>query len=138
STGGEAAGQSGREGESGGPRRGVTGRDGSEAGVGRNKDPGEGERRAKKSRPKHKEQWDRRLLSYVRQKQEESSDAGDQDEPTEHNLAVEVVAREAVCAYEKERGRVPEQMAQTHPGYDIISRNPVTGEDRCVDRKRVV
>lgn len=89
----------------------------------------QGEQRAKKSRPKHKEQWDRRLLSYVRQKQETSSEPGDQEGPSEHNLAVEIVAREAVCAYERERGRVPEQMAQTHPGYDIISRNPMTGED---------
>ena len=31
---------------------------------------------------------------------------------SEHNLAVEVVAREAVSAYEKDRGRVAEQMAQ--------------------------
>ena len=138
STGGEATEQPGREGESGGPRRGVTGRDGSETGGGSsNKGSGAGERRAKKPRPKHKEQWDRRLLSYVRQRQEESSDAVDQDEPSEHNLAVEVVAREAVCAYEKERGRVPEQMAQTHPGYDIISRNPVTGEDRFIEVKGV-
>ncbi|MHB2058573.1 protein NO VEIN domain-containing protein [Pseudomonas monsensis] len=97
----------------------------------------QGEQRAKKSRPKHKEQWDRRLLSYVRQKQETSSEPGDQEGPSEHNLAVEIVAREAVCAYERERGRVPEQMAQTHPGYDIISRNPMTGEDRFVEVKGV-
>lgn len=137
STGAEAAEQPGREAESGGPRRGVTGRDGSETSSGSNKGSGAGERRAKKPRPKHKEQWDRRLLSYVRQRQEESSDAVDKDGPSEHNLAVEVVAREAVCAYEKERGRVPEQMAQTHPGYDIISRNPVTGEDRFIEVKGV-
>jgi hypothetical protein len=54
-----------------------------------------------------------------------------------HNLAVEVVARAAVCAYEKARGRVAEQMAQTHPGYDIISRNPLTGEDRFIEVKGV-
>lgn len=137
STGGEAAEQPGREAESGGPRSGITGRNGSETSSDRIKGSGAGERRAKKPRPKHKEQWDRRLLSYVRQRQEESSDAVDQDEPSEHNLAVEVVAREAVCAYEKERGRVPEQMAQTHPGYDIISRNPVTGEDRFIEVKGV-
>lgn len=92
---------------------------------------------AKKPRPKHKEQWDRRLLSYVRKKQEESADADEQEGPSEHNLAVEVVARAAVCAYEKARGRVAEQMAQTHPGYDIISRNPLTGEDRFIEVKGV-
>jgi hypothetical protein len=92
---------------------------------------------AKKPRPKHKEQWDRRLLSYVRKKQEKSADADEQEGPSEHNLAVEVVARAAVCAYEKARGRVAEQMAQTHPGYDIISRNPLTGEDRFIEVKGV-
>lgn len=96
-----------------------------------------GDKRAKKPRPKHKEQWDRRLLSYVRKKKEESADADEQEGPSEHNLAVEVVARAAVCAYEKARGRVAEQMAQTHPGYDIISRNPLTGEDRFIEVKGV-
>lgn len=96
-----------------------------------------GDKRAKKPRPKHKEQWDRRLLSYVRKKQESESETDDQDNPSEHNLAVEVVARSAVCAYEKKRGRVAEQMAQTHPGYDIISRNPLTGEDRFIEVKGV-
>ena len=96
-----------------------------------------GDKRAKKPRPKHKEQWDRRLLSYVRKKQEESGDADEQEGPSEHNLAVEVVARAAVCAYEKARGRVAEQMAQTHPGYDIISRNPLTGEDRFIEVKGI-
>jgi hypothetical protein len=106
-------------------------------GHGDSKGSSTGERRAKKPRPKHKEQWDRRLLSYVRKKQEESADADGQDGPSEHNLAVEVVARAAVCAYEKTRGRVAEQMAQTHPGYDIISRNPLTGEDRFIEVKGV-
>ena len=96
-----------------------------------------GDGRAKKSRPKHKEQWDRRLLSYVRKQQEESPDAEGKEGPSEHNLAVEVVARAAVCTYERARGRVPEQMAQTHPGYDIISRNPLTGEDRFIEVKGV-
>lgn len=96
-----------------------------------------GDKRAKTPRPKHKEQWDRRLLSYVRKKQEGSADANEHEGPSEHNLAVEVVARAAVCAYEKARGRVAEQMAQTHPGYDIISRNPLTGEDRFIEVKGV-
>ena len=42
-----------------------------------------GDKRAKKPRPKHKEQWDRRLLSYVRKKQEESADADEQEGPSE-------------------------------------------------------
>ena len=93
--------------------------------------------RKKKSRPEHKEQWDRRLLSYVRQKQAESSETEEHERLSEHNLAVEVIAREAVCAYEKERGRVAEQMPQTHPGHDIISHNPMTHEDRLIEVKGV-
>ena len=106
-------------------------------GHGHSKGSSTGDKRAKKPRPKHKEQWDRRLLSYVRKKQEESADADEQEDPSEHNLAVEVVARAAVCAYEKARGRVAEQMPQTHPGYDIISRNSLTGEDRFIEVKGV-
>jgi len=97
-----------------------------------------GEKRASKNpRPQHKEQWDRRLLSYVRKNPEESADAEERKDPSEHNLAVEVVARDAVCLYEKARGRIAEQMAQTHPGYDIISRNPITEEDRFIEVKGV-
>jgi hypothetical protein len=96
-----------------------------------------GERRSKKPRAKHKEQWDRRLLSYVRKKSDSQSDADADGSQSEHNLGVEVVARAAVCSYEKSRGRLPEQMAQTHPGYDIISRNPLTGEERFIEVKGV-
>lgn len=133
----ESAERPGRGAESGAPRWSVTERNGSATGISSSKGLGEGKRRAKKSRPKHKEQWDRRLLSYVRQQQEGESETDDQDNPSGHNLAVEVVARSAVCVYEKERGRVAEQMAQTHPGYDIISRNPLTGEDRFIEVKGV-
>ena len=91
----------------------------------------------KKPRPKHKEQWDRRLLSYVRQKQDREVGLDDQDNPSEHNLAVEVVARAAVCAYEMERGRIAEPMPQTHPGYDIISVDRATGENRFIEVKGI-
>ena len=52
-------------------------------------------------------------------------------------MAVETVARNAVCAYEKARGRIAEQKAQTHPGYDIISHDPLTREDRLIEVKGV-
>ena len=92
----------------------------------------------KKARPKHKQQWDRRLLSYVRRKKGETPEAGeDWPGPLEHNLAVEALARSAVCAYEKARGRHAEQMAQTHPGYDIVSHDPLTGEERLIEVKGV-
>ncbi len=96
-----------------------------------------GGRRAKKSRPKHKEQWDRRLISYVRKISEAERDSDTDGSLSEHNLGVEVVARSAVCSYEKSRGRIPEQMAQTHPGYDIISLDPLTGEQRFIEVKGV-
>ncbi|WP_166257703.1 DUF3883 domain-containing protein [Marinobacter salicampi] len=90
-----------------------------------------------KRRPKFKEQWDKRLLSYVRMKdpQEEGSseDSGDR----EHNLAVEAAARQAVCEYEENRGRIPDQMPQTHPGHDIESIEPETGESRLIEVKGV-
>ena len=89
-------------------------------------------------RPKHKEQWDRRLLSYVRRKPEETSEAGKgRSSSSKHNLAVEIVARDAVCAYEEAHGRVAEQMAQTHPGYDIVSLDPLTGEERLIEVKGI-
>ena len=48
-----------------------------------------------------------------------------------------MVARAAVCAYAKARGRVAEQMGKTHPGYDLISRNQLTGADRFIEVKGV-
>ena len=90
-----------------------------------------------KTRPKHKEQWDRRLLSYVRSKSDGSDEKGTNGELSEHNLFVEVVARKAVCDYEKARGRQSEEMPQTHPGYDIISTDTTTGEQRFIEVKGV-
>ena len=97
-----------------------------------------GTRPKKKERPKHKKQWDRRLLSYVRRKQEEVSEGPEgQSASREHNIAVEFLARKEVCAFEKARGRIAEQMAQTHPGYDVISHDPLTGEERLIEVKGV-
>ena len=98
-----------------------------------------GKRPQKKARPKHKEQWDqRRLLSYVRRKQEEVSEGPEgRSASREHNLAVEAVARKAVCTHEEERGRNARQMAQTHPGYDIVSHDPLTSEERLIEVKGV-
>ena len=101
--------------------------------------PDSDRRRPKRTeRPKYKQRWEGRLLSYVRRIRADSSE-GDQEPtgPWEHNQAVESVARAAVCAYETERGRIAEQMAQTHPGYDIISHNPLTGEDRRIEVKGI-
>ena len=99
---------------------------------------GDAARRKPKARPKHKDRLDRRLLSYVERELVQAAEGGNQaGDRSEHNLAVEAVARAAVCAYEEERGRFPEQMAQTHPGYDIVSHDPLTGEDRWIEVKGV-
>ena len=91
-----------------------------------------------KARPKHKDRLDHRLLSYVERELAESAEDGIQaGNRSEHNLAVEAVARAAVCAYEEVRGRFPEQMAQTHPGYDIVSHDPLAGENRWIEVKGV-
>lgn len=95
------------------------------------------EARGSKSSQKHKSQWDRRLLSYVRKTAVDAATSEGDAAASEHNLGVEAVARAAVCTYERTRGRVPEPMAQTHPGYDIISRNPLTGEERFIEVKGV-
>ena len=95
------------------------------------------EPRGSKSPQKHKSQWDRRLLSYVRRTAVDPATSESDAAASEHNLGVEAVARAAVCTYERARGRVPDPMPQTHPGYDIISRNPLTGEERFIEVKGV-
>jgi len=96
-----------------------------------------GEKPSPPKRPKHKTQWDRQLRSYVRKLVENTDCLNDETDSNEHNLAVEVIARDAVCSYEKARGRVAEQMPQTHPGYDIISRDPLTHEERYIEVKGI-
>ena len=91
----------------------------------------------KQTRPKYKQQRDQHRLSYVRKMMEESIFGNVREDSSEHNLAVEAVARAAVSDFEKARGRVAEQMAQTNPGYDIISRNPLTGEERFIEVKGI-
>ena len=92
--------------------------------------------RAKKSRPKHKIQRDKRLLSYVNHAGGEDANANGGGN-TEHNMAIEAAARDAVCKYEIARGRTPKQMALTHPGYDIVSQDLVRGTQRLIEVKGV-
>jgi len=75
----------------------------------------------KKSRSKHKKLWDRKLISYVRQRRLNQDEEGNKEDAA-YKLSVEAASRELVCQYEIERGREPEEMPQTHPGYDVISR----------------
>ena len=95
--------------------------------------PGTG---AKKSRPKHKVQRDKRLLSYVNHAGGEDAD-GEDGGNSEHNMAIEAAARDAVCKYEIAGGRTPKQMALTHPGYDIVSQDLVRGTQRLIEVKGV-
>jgi len=95
--------------------------------------PGTG---AKKPRPKHKVQRDKRLLSYVNHASGDDSD-GEDGGNSEHNMAIEAAARDAVCKYEIARGRTPRQMALTHPGYDILSQDMVRGTQRLIEVKGV-
>lgn len=88
----------------------------------------------KNTRPKYKQQRDYQLLSYVRSKQE-SGNKETNSEQSKQNLATEVLARDFVCKYERARGRIPEQKAQTHPGWDIESIIPSSGEIRYIEVK---
>lgn len=90
-----------------------------------------------KGRPKHKEQWDKRLLSYMRMRDPQEEGSSEDSGGREHNLAVEAAARQAVCEYEENRGRIPTQMPQTHPGHDIESIEPETGESRLIEVKGI-
>jgi hypothetical protein len=88
---------------------------------------------SKSPRPHHKQAWDARLVSYVKHKQP-TPDVSEND-GNEHNLAVEIEARKAVCDYELLRGRIPQQMPQQHPGFDIVSVDSRTDDQRRIEVK---
>ncbi|MFT5872450.1 MAG: hypothetical protein ACI8WT_001381 [Clostridium sp.] len=70
-----------------------------------------------------------RLISYV-----SNSDGNDELdikqrlERREHNLKIEDKARKVICNFEVKAQRIPMEMPKLQEGYDIISRNKVTGE----------
>ncbi len=79
-----------------------------------------------------------RIRTYVYvEPNSKKSEEQDKKSPDEHELKVESEARKHVCAYEKEEGRVPRQMDQTNPGYDIISRNPKDNNKRYIEVKGI-
>ncbi len=91
-------------------------------------------RRGRKSGPNRKS-WDQKLRSYARQKVN-GEGVGRTESEREHDLYVEVVTRGIVCDYERERGRTPEEMSQTHAGYDIVSRRQGSDEiERYIEVK---
>ena len=83
----------------------------------------------------HKKARDHQLLSYVRSGSESNSESENGSDKHRQNLAIEAIARDAVCKYELLRGRIPKEMSQTHPGYDIESTDTHTGEIRYIEVK---
>ena len=117
--------------ERGGDKAGYrTHRDGTKVGAG-------GANRKTGGRDPGKKLWDRKLISYVKQRESNDGQGRDSSEfDREYKLSIEAASRVLVCNYEKERGRDPEEMAQTHPGYDIISRRVDSDEiDRYIEVK---
>lgn len=82
-------------------------------------------------------QRNQQLRSYVLPAQEADRLKEGSEEKRKHNLAVEAIAREMVCRYERQHGRIPEEMSQTHPGYDIRSIDALTGEERLIEVKGI-
>lgn len=82
-------------------------------------------------------QRNQQLRSYVLPAQEADRLKEGSEEKRKHNLAVEAIAREMVCRYERQKGRIPEEMSQTHPGYDIRSIDALTGEERLIEVKGI-
>lgn len=82
-------------------------------------------------------QRNQQLRSYVLPSQEVDRLKEGSEEKRKHNLAVEALSREIVCRYERQKGRIPEEMSQTHPGYDIRSVDALTGEERLIEVKGV-
>ncbi|MCG8014610.1 MAG: DUF3883 domain-containing protein [Candidatus Thiodiazotropha sp. 'RUGA'] len=95
-----------------------------------------GTKKKPRRRDPSKKTWDRKLISYVKQRETDERDRESSEVDREYKLSIEVASRAIACAYEKERGRDPEEMAQTHPGYDIVSRQIGHDEiDRYIEVK---
>lgn len=82
-------------------------------------------------------QRNQQLRSYVLPAQDADRLKEGSEEKRKHNLAVEALSREIVCRYERQKGRIPEEMPQAHPGYDIRSIDVVTGEERLIEVKGI-
>ena len=64
---------------------------------------------------------------------------GDREQPVDEvareTERIERVAVDAVLAIERELGREPQEMPRNNPGYDILSKDPVTGEILFIEVK---
>jgi hypothetical protein len=88
-----------------------------------------------KKRADFKQQWDQALRTYARPRTGEPREA-DPDK-RRHDLAVEASSRKIACRWELKNGRQAVELAQGHPGYDIVSTNSRTGEQRLIEVKGI-
>lgn len=98
------------------------------------------QRASRKGRPQHKLQRDQALGTYIYVRSGNPDDIENEDEDGEehkYRMALEFASRTIVCKFEEERGRIPDQMGQKNPGYDIISKNLKTGETRYIEVKAI-
>jgi hypothetical protein len=65
----------------------------------------------------------------------DARDDGDIAENSEQRIKDGLRGVEAVLEYERKAGRIPEQMPQTHEGYDVISRNISSHVERYIEVK---
>ncbi len=63
--------------------------------------------------------------------------AESQADHRQHDLLVEAASRKIVCDWELKHGREAVPLGQTHPGYDIVSTNVRTGEQRLIEVKGI-
>jgi hypothetical protein len=103
----------------------------------KNPDRNRGSSSTSSARNSATKQRNQQLRSYVLPAKEADVMKEGSEEKRKHNLAVEALSREIVCRYEKKKGRIPTEMSQTHPGYDIRSIDALTGEERLIEVKGI-
>jgi hypothetical protein len=83
-----------------------------------------------------------RVVTYVAAgipKPQEDDDSDEERTPEERQFKIDLgkLAVRRVCDYERRHGRVPEEMPQTHPGYDVESHDPATAARRFIEVKAI-
>jgi len=84
--------------------------------------PGDGKGVRPRGREHNKQARARRLVSYVKQRLDDGKESVGAELDQKYRLSIEAASRSLVGDYERDRGREPEEMAQDHPGFDVISR----------------
>lgn len=86
--------------------------------------PTPADKRGGRYEQRHRQNRRDRMVSYVSPKTGTGHTEATGNNDHQRNLAVEAAGRERVCRWETERGRIPREMPQTHPGWDIESTDP--------------